>query len=850
MKRRQLLQTGLTVTAMSTISSAVTSKSNPKIPIISTRGHFTQKQTWNGRQYTGEKVLLTDGHTETDYDTRGSIPGVSRGCAPELTVVVHGWEKDATGAKAKSKAKDKIAHYNQKLHSAGYNGKVVGFSWDSDIGGTNFTSFNPAQTAAEKNGPKLARFLLQYRQSCPNGVLRLISHSLGARVVTYALRTLRESPTWQSKGYKINTVSMLAAAIDNETPTPEHPTSHKAFVHEVGHTFNYHSWEDDALTWFNVGESDQALGESGIESGNTPPSNYTEHDVTSQAGDDHSGYMDALSERIVQEMYQAAAFPSKDEPSDTEDDDSDESGGRFSNGDQVASTADLNTRTNPGTDSSVRDTVTPGTVGEVTAGPTQADGYTWWKVQWNSTVHGWSAEKYLKPSDDNDESGSRFSNGDQVASTADLNTRTNPGTDSSVRDTVTPGTVGEITAGPTQADGYTWWKVQWNSTVHGWSAGKYLKSSDGSGGGGDNASSDADAWDPAHSSNYTSASRGAQKINWIVIHVTEGSYSGSISWLKNPNSNVSAHYVIRNADGHTTQMVRHKDVAWHAGGQNYNTHSIGIEHEGHVGKTTFTDAMYQKSAAIVRTLCEQYNIPKRRPSGVAPCDATAGGGIIGHHQVPEADCGPNDHTDPGSTWDWEKFMALVRGDDSGNNDGSDESTDDSSDDSGSSGQQFSDGEQVATTVNLNTRNRPGTNSRILKTMSPGATGEITDGPIQKGGYTWWKIQWNNSGVHGWSAGKYLKSSDGGGGTGGGSSDDTGSSGQQFSDGDRVAPSVNLNTRHRPGTNSRVLKTMTPGTAGEIMNGPVHKDGYTWWGVHWLDDNIWGWSAGKYLNQHQ
>jgi murein DD-endopeptidase MepM/ murein hydrolase activator NlpD len=68
----------------------------------------------------------------------------------------------------------------------------------------------------------------------------------------------------------------------------------------------------------------------------------------------------------------------------------------------------------------------------------------------------------------------------------------------------------------------------------------------------------------------------------------------------------------------------------------------------------------------------------------------------------------------------------------------------------------------------------------------------------------------------------------------------------FSDGDRVTPTTALNTRYRPGTESRILATMSAGTEGEIMNGPVNEDGYTWWGVHWLADDIWGWSAGQYL----
>lgn len=66
---------------------------------------------------------------------------------------------------------------------------------------------------------------------------------------------------------------------------------------------------------------------------------------------------------------------------------------------------------------------------------------------------------------------------------------------------------------------------------------------------------------------------------------------------------------------------------------------------------------------------------------------------------------------------------------------------------------------------------------------------------------------------------------------------------------RVYSTVYLNTRYRPGLESRVLATMAPRTAGELMNGPVYEDGYTWWGVHWLDSGIWGWSVGKYL-RHQ
>src|SRR4029078_1230864 len=70
-------------------------------------------------------------------------------------------------------------------------------------------------------------------------------------------------------------------------------------------------------------------------------------------------------------------------------------------------------------------------------------------------------------------------------------------------------------------------------------------------------------WSPAYSGNYQVASRGAAQINNIVIHTTQGSYSGTISWFKNAAANVSAHYVVRSSDGQITQMVDDKNIAWH-----------------------------------------------------------------------------------------------------------------------------------------------------------------------------------------------------------------------------------------------------------------------------------------------
>jgi hypothetical protein len=151
-------------------------------------------------------------------------------------------------------------------------------------------------------------------------------------------------------------------------------------------------------------------------------------------------------------------------------------------------------------------------------------------------------------------------------------------------------------------------------------------------------------WAPANAGNYTVANReSSHPINYVVIHTTQGSYAGTISWFQNPASNVSAHYVIRSSDGQLTQMVREKDIAFHAGNWTYNTQSVGIEHEGFVSDPSwYTDAMYRASAALTRNVCLKYGIPMTRSR------------IIGHSEVPGAT-----HTDPGPNWNWTFYMQLV-----------------------------------------------------------------------------------------------------------------------------------------------------------------------------------------------
>lgn len=96
-------------------------------------------------------------------------------------------------------------------------------------------------------------------------------------------------------------------------------------------------------------------------------------------------------------------------------------------------------------------------------------------------------------------------------------------------------------------------------------------------------------------------SRKGWKPDMIVSHITEGSYSGAVSWLMNPKSGASSHFVV-SKKGEITQLVDIREAAWINGTSvkiadsnhysksalqlvrdrktNANYYTIGIEHEG------------------------------------------------------------------------------------------------------------------------------------------------------------------------------------------------------------------------------------------------------------------------------
>ncbi|NBC48089.1 MAG: 1,6-anhydro-N-acetylmuramyl-L-alanine amidase AmpD [Gammaproteobacteria bacterium] len=108
---------------------------------------------------------------------------------------------------------------------------------------------------------------------------------------------------------------------------------------------------------------------------------------------------------------------------------------------------------------------------------------------------------------------------------------------------------------------------------------------------------------------------------------------------------VSAHLVIRR-DGELLQFVALHRRAWHAGRSSFrgrpecNDYAIGIELEG-TDQTPFSDAQYRQLARVTGLIRTGY-------------PAITADRITGHQDI-----APGRKTDPGPTFDWERYLAAV-----------------------------------------------------------------------------------------------------------------------------------------------------------------------------------------------
>ena len=144
---------------------------------------------------------------------------------------------------------------------------------------------------------------------------------------------------------------------------------------------------------------------------------------------------------------------------------------------------------------------------------------------------------------------------------------------------------------------------------------------------------------------------GGLDIRYITLHTTDETYDGTLDLFTDPTYAASANYVVRSSDGLVTQMIPNKDIEWDSGNRSFYQHSIGIEQEAWSthGATWFSEDLYRSTAALVRYLADEYDIPLDRAH------------ILGHDNVPgSTESGiATQHWDPGPGWDWAHFMDLV-----------------------------------------------------------------------------------------------------------------------------------------------------------------------------------------------
>ena len=101
---------------------------------------------------------------------------------------------------------------------------------------------------------------------------------------------------------------------------------------------------------------------------------------------------------------------------------------------------------------------------------------------------------------------------------------------------------------------------------------------------------------------YPTGTRGQNKPKQIVIHHWGGddsTFEGTVSWLCNPKSQVSAHFVVE--AGKSACLLNWNDAGWHAGNKAVNMSSIGIECHP---RCSYADMV--EVAKVIAMLWEEY----------------------------------------------------------------------------------------------------------------------------------------------------------------------------------------------------------------------------------------------------
>lgn len=164
------------------------------------------------------------------------------------------------------------------------------------------------------------------------------------------------------------------------------------------------------------------------------------------------------------------------------------------------------------------------------------------------------------------------------------------------------------------------------------------------------------------------------RVDTVLLHHTASSNdAGTVAWLMDPKSGVSAHYVV-GTKGDVWRLVPEELCAWHAGRgrlpwetvpeYDFNHRSLGIEvvNPGD-GKTPFTEAQYRALEWLVPDICKRLGgVAAVTLTGTVPASLVGRGRfnpsvyVLGHRDVTRR------KTDPADNFDWSRVReSLKRG---------------------------------------------------------------------------------------------------------------------------------------------------------------------------------------------
>jgi N-acetyl-anhydromuramyl-L-alanine amidase AmpD len=149
------------------------------------------------------------------------------------------------------------------------------------------------------------------------------------------------------------------------------------------------------------------------------------------------------------------------------------------------------------------------------------------------------------------------------------------------------------------------------------------------------------------------------RVHMVIVHTCESNYVRCWSWLANPVSQVSAHYVVSEDGGEISQLVREPDRAWHIAALyrcalnlmhdcwlndvQSNDFTVGIEHAGFASQDSFPQGLLDASARLMCDVTRDRGIPRDWQH------------IVAHGQLQ-----PENRTDPGPHWPWIGYIHRIQ----------------------------------------------------------------------------------------------------------------------------------------------------------------------------------------------